>query len=50
MKAIQCKELSEPDNWNTTIEFNDIEDPKFNNDQVLIEIIKVGLALISQMS
>ena len=38
MKAIQCKELSEPDNWNTTIEFNDIEDPKFNNDQVLIEI------------
>ena len=36
MKAIQCKELSEPDNWNTTIEFNDIEDPKFNNDQVLI--------------
>tara|TARA_B100001989_G_scaffold212379_1_gene162037 strand:- start:937 stop:1947 length:1011 start_codon:yes stop_codon:yes gene_type:complete len=38
MKAIQCKELSEPDNWNTTIEFNDIEDPEFNDDQVLIEI------------
>ena len=25
MKAIQCKELSEPDNWNTTIEFNEID-------------------------